>query len=102
MTHLRRTKGAIRPHVSFVASMHLESKKDHFRANNNNKQQFIDLLRQIMHEQGIKTVSADGYADLLIAKTGVKCSTSGITHVIDVDTGVLMLLCHYSNDNYKG
>ncbi len=50
-THLRRAKGFIGPRVSFVESMPLKSKKEHFLANSENKQQFIDLLKQKMHHQ---------------------------------------------------
>ncbi|KAL5004035.1 hypothetical protein ScPMuIL_017491 [Solemya velum] len=55
-----------------------------------------------MNEKGIRTVSAEGDADVLIAETGVKCSAEGLTYVIVEDTDVLVLLCHYSKDDSKG
>ena len=102
MTHIRRAKGTVGPRVSFVATMPFKSKKEHFLTNSGNKQQFIDLLKEKMDEHGIKTLSADGDADVLIAETGVHYSSFGTTHVIGEDTDVLVLLCHFGNNNSKG
>ncbi len=102
MTHARRAKGTIGPRVSVAANLQLMSKKEHFLANCDNKQQFIDLLKVKLNEHRIKTASADGDADTMIAKTGVQLSTLGRTHVIGEDTDLLVLLCHYCSDESKG
>ncbi|KAL5022362.1 hypothetical protein ScPMuIL_001517 [Solemya velum] len=102
MTHLKRAEGKAGPRVLFAPSMPLKSKKEQFLANIENKQQFINLLSEKMNEKGIRTVSAEGDADVLIAETGVKCSDEGLTYVIGEDTDVLVLLCHYSKDDSKG
>ncbi|KAL5007621.1 hypothetical protein ScPMuIL_016427 [Solemya velum] len=102
MTHLKRAEGKAGPRVLFAPSMPLKSKKEQFLANIENKQQFINLLSEKMNEKGIRTVSAEGDADVLITETGVKCSAEGFTYVIGEDTDVLVLLCHYSKDDSKG
>lgn len=102
MKHLKRAEGKAGPRVLFAPSMPLKSKKEQFLANIENKQQFINLLSEKMNEKGIRTVSAEGDADVLIAETGVKCSAEGLTYVIGEDTDVLVLLCHYSKDDSKG
>ena len=60
------------------------------------------LLMEKVDENGIKTLSAEGDADVLIAKTAVKCSTSACTHLIGEDTDLLVLLCFYCSDDTKG
>ena len=102
VTHQRRTKGTVGPRVSFSPSMPLVSKKEQFLANAENKQCFINLLMEKMNENGVKTLSADGDADILIAKTAVKCSTSACTHLIGEDTDLLALVCFYCSDDCKG
>ena len=102
VTHQRRTKGAVGPRVSFSPQMPLTTKKEHFLANAENKQCFIHLLMEKMGENGIKTLSADGDADVLIVKTAVRCSTSACTQLIGEDTDLLALLCFYCGDDCKG
>lgn len=102
VTHQRRTKGNVGLRVSFSPKMPLTMKKEHFLANAQNKQSFIHLLMEKMDENGIKTLCAEGDADVLIAKTAVKCSTSACTHLIGEDTDLLVLLCFYCSDDTKG
>lgn len=52
VAHLRRSKGVIGPEVLFNGSMLLKSKKDHFLANENNKQKFIYFLSEKLQSQG--------------------------------------------------
>jgi hypothetical protein len=80
--------------VHFIANMLLKSKKEHFLSNTENKQNFIDLLSEKMHTDGIRILHAVGDADLLIAKTGIEHTTKGITQVI--------LLCHHAKQCTSG
>ena len=99
MTHIRRSKGAVGPKVFFTGSMALKSKKEHFLANVENKQKFINFLSEKLQTQGIKTLHSKGDADLLIALTGVKCAKIGATHVIGEDIDLLVLLCHHAEED---
>ncbi len=81
VTHMRRSKGAVGPTVLFTGSMTLKSKKEHFLRNTENKQTFIDFLCEQLQASGVRTLNADGDADLLIALTGVECAKRGVTHV---------------------
>ena len=101
VTHIRRSKGAVGPEVFFTGSIALKSKKEHFLANNKNKQKFINFLYEKLKAQGtcIKTLHSKGDADLLIALTGVKCAKLGATHVIGEDTDLLVLLCHHAEED---
>jgi len=102
VTHHRRSKGTVGPKVLLSANLPLKLKKEHFLANSDNKQNFINLLDGKLQASGIPTLNADGDADLLIAKTGVDYATTGITHVIGEDTDVLVLLCHHAKPGTKG
>lgn len=95
MTHRRRSHGMVGPNVLFRASMSLKSKKEHFLANTENKQNFIHFLCKRLEASNIETSKADGDADTLIAQTGVERAKLGVTHVIGEDTDILVLLCHY-------
>lgn len=100
--HRRRSMGIVGPKVIFKPGIPLKSKKEHFLANSDNKQNFINLLSEKLQKRDIRTLHADGDADLLIAKTGVKYATAGITHVIGEDTDILILLCHHLIPETKG
>ena len=64
--HIRRSKGQIGNTINFSNDMTLDMKKDVFLSNKTNKQRFITNLRNQFSENGIKTLQAEGDADLLI------------------------------------
>ncbi|KAL5005019.1 hypothetical protein ScPMuIL_018475 [Solemya velum] len=95
MTHRRRSHGMVGSNVLFRASMSLKSKKEHFLANTENKQNCIHFLCKRLEASNIENSKANGDADTLIAQTGVERAKFGVTHVIGEDTDILVLLCHY-------
>ncbi|CAC5419297.1 unnamed protein product [Mytilus coruscus] len=70
--HLKRIKGIFGTKVTFTETTPFRSKKELFLANNENKQNFIEMLSRNMHSNGIETKHASSDADVLIAKTAVE------------------------------
>lgn len=97
VTHNRRTQGKIGPFVNFTAKMPLRSKKEEFLNNKCNKQNFINMLSDVLKENGVMTIHADGDADLRIVMTAVNAAECQETVVIGEDTDLLMLLLHHAN-----
>ena len=97
--HLRRSGGVVGAEVNFVGSMPLKSKKDHFLANDKNKQRFINMLSKRLTDCVVKTIHAVGDADLLICQTAVDSASRSPTTLIGEDTDLLVLLCFHANPN---
>lgn len=97
MSHRRRSRGVVGAKVTFVEGMPIKTKKEHFLANSSNKQRFILMLSQKLQEYGIRTVHADGDADLLIVQTAVECASRHPTTLIGEDTDLLVLLCMHAD-----
>ncbi|CAC5426498.1 unnamed protein product [Mytilus coruscus] len=91
----RRTKGIIGTEVSFTDRTPFKSKKEIFLANNENKQNFINLLSGKMVEKGIETKHADADADVLIALTAIESSKTKPTVLLGEDTDLLVLLLYH-------
>ena len=101
MTHNRRSHGNVGPTVHFTKSMNM--KKDVFLCNKKNKQQFINLLAEKLRNNVIEVIHSSGDADLLIVQTAMdKLLASPTTAIVGSDTDLLILLCHYSNDDTDG
>ncbi|VDI77900.1 Hypothetical predicted protein [Mytilus galloprovincialis] len=81
--HLKRTKGISGTKVTFTETTPFRSKKETFLANNENKQNFIEMLSKKMHSNGIETKHASADADVLIAKTAVESSISHPTILLE-------------------
>ncbi|CAG2249307.1 unnamed protein product [Mytilus edulis] len=90
--HMRRTKGVEGAKIIFKTTTPFRSKKENFLTNNENKQNFINMLSDALVKNDFQTEHADADADVLIAKTGVNQSISHPTVVIGEDTDVLVLL----------
>lgn len=93
--HLKRNKGIVGTKVTFTETTPFRSKKETFLANNENKQNFIEMLSKIMHSNGIETKHASADADVLIAKTAVESSILHPTILLGEDTDLLFLLLYY-------
>ncbi|CAC5394644.1 unnamed protein product [Mytilus coruscus] len=95
--HLKRTKGIFGTKVSFTKTTPFRSKKELVFANNENKQNFIEMLSKNMHSNSIETKHASADADLLITKTAEESSISHLTILQGGDTDLLVLLLYYYN-----
>ena len=95
--HIRRSKSQIGNTINFSSDMTLDMKKDLFLANTQNKQRFIVSLREKFAEHKIRTLQAEGDADLLIVQTAVECAEKDQTVLVGEDTDLLILLCHYAS-----
>ena len=84
--------------VIFYGRTTFKSKKDQFLSNQENKQDFINLLGLHMKNKGCKVTHAPDDADVLIATTAVNEAGSAQTIVLGEDTDVLVLLCYYANN----
>ncbi len=77
MTHQRRAKGQAGVTVTFTKDMQLTMKKEHFLANNTNKQELINIMLGNQLDQNKCTVHhAPGDADLLIVQKAVKSAVT--------------------------
>ena len=74
--HQQQSKGVSSARVNFVGDMMLQSKKEEFLSNKHNKQQFINMLGNMLNDQGCKVYLADGDADILISKTAIEVYSS--------------------------
>ena len=83
--------------------MPLNLQKEHFLANENTKQRFIDALNNKLQHNGVHTLHAQGDADLLTAKTAAESSSSiQPTTLIGDDTDLLVLLCFHADVTRNG
>lgn len=101
-THTRRRGGSVGLAVQFNDTMTLQTKKEEFLSNTQNKQRYIDMLGNRLETAGCKVHYAHGDADLLVVKTAVISAEQIDTVVIVDDTDILVLLIHHagqSNNN---
>ena len=92
ITHARRTKGVVGTRVIFDGRTTFKSKKELFLSNQENKQDFVNLLGLHLKDKGCTVTHAPDDADVLIAMTAVNEANSATTIVIGEDTDVLVLL----------
>lgn len=95
-THLRRTGGSTGPVVNFTVDMVVQSKKNDFLSNPENKNRLIHLLMDRFQRQGCETYQARADADLLIVQTTIAAAGRCDTVLIGEDTDLLVLLCHHA------
>ena len=95
MTHLRRTKGQKRAAVHFSTDMALQSSKEQFLVNKENKQRFISALGATL-ETTCTVVHAKADADLDIVLAATECAETKVTAVVGEDTDLLILLAHHA------
>lgn len=96
ITHLRRGKGVKGQSVHFELGMTLQSSKEQFLCNMENKHRFIHALGSAL-ETFCTVIYARGDADITIAQTATKCAQHQITAVIGEDTDLLVLLAHHAD-----
>jgi len=97
--HMRRSSGKISVTVQFTSSMALQTKKEEFLSNEQNKQRFIILLSQRLEQSGCEIHQASrGDADVLIVQTALKSATEQETVLVGDDTDLLVfLICRAIN-----
>lgn len=78
--------------------MILQTKKEEFLSNKENKQRFIALLSQKLEQSGCEVHQARADADLLIVQTAVATAASRVTVLVGDDTDLLVLLIHHAHD----
>ena len=96
-THLRRSCGVVGPTIRFNPEMVCSTRKEHFLANPNNKQAFVQYLGDVLEKDGCQVLHAQGDADTLIVRTAVSCAINKTTVVIGEDTDLLVLLLHHAD-----
>jgi hypothetical protein len=95
-THTLRSGGCIGAAVHFDDTMVLQTKKEVFLSNTENKQRFITMLGNRLETAGCCVHHANGDADLLIVEVAVACAAHIHTVVIADDTDILVLLIHHA------
>ena len=98
ITHARRTKGIVGTRVIFDGRTTFKSKKDQFLSNEDNKNDFVNLLGTHLKDKGCRVTHAPDDTDVLIALTAVTEARNAPTIVIGEDTDVLVLLCYHAGD----
>ncbi len=77
-------------------------KKEHFLANNTNKQELINMLGNQLEQNKCTVHHAPGDADLLIVQKAVESAVTVDTVLVGDDTDLLILLCyHVSLDSHS-
>ena len=84
--------------VHFTRGMKLQTKKEQFLSNKENKQKFIDHLGDQLHSIGCQVIFATGDADLDIMKSAISSSNRCNTVLVGYDTDLLVLLCNHAHD----
>ena len=75
----------------------------YFCATKRTSNKIINLLAEKLQNNVIEVIHSSGDADLLILQTAMdKSLESPTTAVVGRDTDLLILLCHYSNDDTDG
>ncbi|XP_013394769.1 uncharacterized protein LOC106162148 [Lingula anatina] len=97
-THLRRSNSIMSTAVMFTGEMKLQSRKEEFLANKENKQRFIKFLGDKLERAGVEVIQAAGDADLSIAKAAVASSDKCDTILVGDDTDLLVLLLYHAKD----
>ena len=69
-------------------------KKDHFLANNSNKQALIYMIGDHLRQKGCHVIHAEGDADVDIVKAAITMSSCKSTTLIGEDTDLLVLLLY--------
>ncbi|GFO27369.1 hypothetical protein PoB_005387400 [Plakobranchus ocellatus] len=96
-THLRRSCGVVGPTIRFNPEMVCSARKEHFLANPDNKQEFVQYLSDVLEKDGCQVLHAQGDADTLIVRTAVSYAINKTTVVIGEDTDLLVLLLHHAD-----
>ena len=91
MTHLRRSQGKKGLAVHFQAGIKLQTSKDEFLVNVENKDSFVKALETEL-ERTCRVVFLEEDADLNTAREAVEFAKSQITIIIGEDTDNLILL----------
>lgn len=97
VTHLHRSKGKSSTDIHFTPDMTLQTRKDLFLANPNNKQRFIDLLSSELQKNMCMVVCSEDDADCMIVAEALDSAKSKVTVVVGDDTDLLVLLIYQAN-----
>lgn len=98
-TQLRRTGVTPSVTVHFSGDMIIQSKKDQFLNNKENKQRFLVYLSDKLERAGCITDHAKHDADVLIVQTAIASARTKDTVLVGDDTDLLVLLLHHADLN---
>ena len=98
VTHLRRTKGKSSAEVQFTPDMTLQTRKDLFLSNPQNKQRFIDFLSDELQRNSCVAVCAQSDADCMIVAEALESAKKQVTVDVGDNADLLVLLCYHVND----
>ena len=98
-TQLRRTGATPGVTVHFSGDMIIQSKKDQFLNNKENKQRFLVYLSAKLEKAGCITDHAKHDADVLIVQTAIASARTKDTVLVGDDTDLLVLLLHHADLN---
>ena len=96
--HNRRSGGTIGVTVYFISNMALQTKKEEFLSNKQNKQGFIAFMSQRLEQAGCKIHRARGETDVLIVQTALTSAAKQKTVLVGDDTDMLVLLIYHANN----
>ena len=99
---LRRTGVTPGMTVHFSGDMIIQSKKDHFLNNKENKQQFLVYLSDKLERAECITDHAKHDADVLIVQTAIASARTKDTVLVGDDIDLLVLLLHHADLNAVG
>ena len=98
-TQLRRTGVCPSVTVHFSGDMIIQSKKENFLTNKENKQRFIVFLSEKLERAGCTVHHARHDADVLIVQTAIAYARMKDTVLVGDDTDLLVRLLHYADLN---
>ena len=96
--HLRQSVGKVGVVVHFSPNMTLQTKKEEFLSNKENKQRFIAMLSKRLEQMGCEVQMARGDADVLIVQTAIAAADKKETVLVGDDTDLLVLLVHHAKN----
>lgn len=97
----QRRKTQITNTVNISDATKFVGKKDHFLANNVNKQALIHQIGDHLRQKGCHVIHAEGDADVDIVKAAITMSSYKSTTLIGEDTDLLVLLLYLGAKDCK-
>ena len=92
-THNKR--GCTGASVHFTSDMMVETKREDFLSNKDNKQRFISMLSDRLERTGCDVHHAKGDANGLIVQTAIAAADRSDVILVGDDTNLLVLLCYH-------
>ena len=96
---MRRSAGAMSFEIHIRHSTCPNTKKETFLSQDKNKQKFIDMLSEILLDNGIQVRHSDDDADVLIINTAIEYMQRTNVILVADDTDIFVLAIHYLGTN---